>query len=425
MIFFSILEMIGISFILIGVFIYLRVFLSRNKNQYRFETNLKKNPTFAILIPARDESSVIEGLLKSIEKQTRTQLMKDVYVIVETPEDPTVQICQEHGASIIIRKHLEKQSKGYALEEAIEQLCQNEIYYDAYFIFDADNILDQNYLYEMEKDYQKGFAISTGYRNYKNGDSSLVAAAAGLIYFLINEVRNKRGMKHKKNVILSGTGFYINGNYIKEWGTYPFHSLTEDIELSYYACLHEMSTTYNEKAIFYDEQPLTYKESVKQRKRWIKGFLSNWTHSITKFKKQLKKHPINRFSVISNMYGITPLLFLVFGLIFFLLSKAIPFIIYFNRPVAFFRDLILSFYAVLILVYFALVLLTYYILKKGKEKINLSPKTQKIVLWFHPIFLASYIPVFIMTLFQKKIGWDQMKREENLDKTRNDDYTHK
>ena len=51
----------------------------------------KKAPEIAILIAARDESKVIGGLLKSVRQQTVKVKSEDVYVIVETPDDPTVE----------------------------------------------------------------------------------------------------------------------------------------------------------------------------------------------------------------------------------------------------------------------------------------------------------------------------------------------
>lgn len=126
------------------------------------------NPSFAVLIPARDESKVISNLIDSIEKQTFKIDSKDIYIIVENKKDKTVDIAKERNINIIYRKNLtNRRRKGYALDDAIKEILRKKKHYDAYFIFDADNVLDRNYFKEMVKSYKKGYDIGIGYRNTK------------------------------------------------------------------------------------------------------------------------------------------------------------------------------------------------------------------------------------------------------------------
>lgn len=389
----------SLLFLGLGIFFFLFLFLTQNKNTYQFETDVKENPKFTILIPARNESNVIEGILKSILNQTRKLPMKDVFVIVESKDDPTVLICNKYGASVIVRQRLELKSKGYALMEAIESLDLKKKYYDAYFIMDADNTLDEHYLEEMEKDYLMGYGISTGYRNIKNGNNVL-AVSAGLTYTFINEWLNKTAMTHQKNLLLSGTGFYIHGKYIKEWGTYPFHSLTEDVELSHYATLHAISMHYNDQAIFYDEQPENFHQSVVQRKRWIFGYFENYFKMFSKYQRQLSLKPINKGSIISMMYGILEVICLLLGFVFFLsylLCQAIVTSSFFP---------FWQFCAFLGLLYFLLAFVTMMILGREKNRLNYNKSLRWKVIFYHPIFLISYVFVFFLTILKRDIRWD-------------------
>lgn len=397
--FFLILSLISFFFSILFFFF---MHGKRKKNQYVLEDTVSK-PKFTILIPARDESQVISTLLESIKTQTRKIPMKDVYVIVEKDSDPTVLICEKYGASVIIRKHLDGQSKGYALKEAIEFLKEHQFFYDAYFIFDADNVMDKNYLKEMETDYKKGYGISMGYRNFKNGQS-LVSTSAGLTYTMINTLINRPGIKDKKNIMVMGTGFYIHGKYIKEWGTFPFHSLTEDVEISYYATLHGISTNYNEKAQFYDEQPEKFHQSVLQRKRWIRGYFSNLFSYIPKFRKKILDHPWNVESLYSMMYGIFPVLFFVLGLLMALCSCVVSLI---QKHVGV-MGYVLVFGMFLITLYFSLLFFTFLLIYLDREKLNISRSMKFWALLYHPFFLMSYVYVFILTLFQKDIKWERI-----------------
>lgn len=392
-------------FFFLAICLFLFLFFTRKNNKVNLEKNVVDNPNVAILIPARNESRVIAGLLENIKNQSFPVKMKNVFVIVESMSDPSFDICKNYGASVIVRKHLELKSKGYALQEAVEELAKSRKFYDAYFIMDADNVLDKNYLKEMMKDYKSGYGISTGYRSIKN-TNNVIAVSAGLIYVFINEVLNKSNMRNKKSLLLSGTGFYIHGDYIRKWGTYPFHSLTEDVELSYYATLEGISMHYNDKAIFYDEQPTNFKQTVIQRKRWIKGYFVNWIKNFKRFPNLIKEKRDNKASIYSVVIGILPVLFLVISLIILLftwifvsISNAILYDIFPWKMV-----LICLF--LLLWIYLALVLVTFLMLHGERNKIKVDSKIAFKVLWYHPIFLVSYVYVAILALFDKKSGWE-------------------
>ena len=240
--------------------------MTRNNNSPKKSDTVTNK--YCILIPARNESQVIEQLLISIEKQTKKINSKDVYIIVESKEDPTVEIVKKHNMNIIYRKDLTKKRKGYALDDAIKEILSKNKKYDAYFIFDADNILDKNYIKEMINSIEEGYDIGISYRNTKNS-STLVAASSALTFSMINTIGNQLKSKYTNNLTISGTGYYIKGSLVEDWQGFPFNTLTEDYELTLYSTLNNLTTTYNEKAIFYDEQPDSFKVSMKQRTRWV------------------------------------------------------------------------------------------------------------------------------------------------------------
>ena len=156
---------------------------------------IEVNAKFCILIPARNESKVIENLLVSITKQTY-EVKPDVYVIVEEKTDPTINICKKYQMNYFIRTEIEgRRRKGYALDEVLKQIRKE---YDAYIIVDADNILDKNFLKEMNETYKLGYDIGVGYRNCKNGNTSVIAATSALTFSMINTLSNKARFKKIK-----------------------------------------------------------------------------------------------------------------------------------------------------------------------------------------------------------------------------------
>jgi cellulose synthase/poly-beta-1,6-N-acetylglucosamine synthase-like glycosyltransferase len=398
-------EVVGIFIIILGLlWLFSSAFLARfNENYPKHKKEAMKD--ICILIPARYESKVIEDLLISITKQTYKINMKNVYVIIESKEDPTNDIAKKYGASVFIRKRLDLKSKGYALNEAITYLCDKNIYYDAYFIIDADNVLDKNFIKEMNKSYMAGYDIATSYRNLKNGNDSLISACSGITFTFLNSNGNETKSKQSRNVTLSGTGLFITGDLLKKWKSFPFHSLTEDYELTLYSILNNLTSTYNKNAIFYDEQPVKYKNTINQRVRWIKGYFSVRKEYITKFRKVLCNNP-NFGSLISEITGMKPYILMIIGAIFYIIQQVINII--------FHKWILWSFIKILlifVLAYFLFSMMTFFILYKD-TKINLN-KTRKVqTVLFSPLFFVTYVPCALKALFKKNVKWEKVEHSK-------------
>ena len=93
------------------------------------------------------------------------------------------------------------------------------------------------------------------------------------IWFL-REARflNYPRMKLHTNCAISGTGFLVSSKIIEENGGWPYHLLTEDIQFSTVCATKGWRIGYCDDAILYDEQPVTFSQSWRQRMRWAKGF---------------------------------------------------------------------------------------------------------------------------------------------------------
>ena len=367
-----------------------------------FNSNVPKEKNnkgkFAILIPARDESRVIEELLNSILNQTRKINSDDVYVIVEEESDKTVELVKNKNMNIIFRHDLSKKRKGYALDDAIKEILEQKKHYDAYFIFDADNVLDKDYIKNMEEAYEDGYDIGIGYRNTKNGNDSVIAAASSLTFSMINTLGNEHKTKCNNTLTISGTGFYIKGDIVEKLSGYPFNSLTEDYELTLYATLNDLTTTYVKNAIFFDEQPVKYNITINQRTRWIKGFFE----ARKKYIPLLLKKEINKnfSSSFHQIMGVTPYILLIIGLLGILLIN------YFNVK----NTIIL-----ILFVYLIMVLITSIMVLKENTYLNINNKMKIKVILYNPIFLTTYIICLFKAILNKDVKWLKIEHSKSLD----------
>lgn len=387
---------ISIILISIGVTLFLLSFIF----EYTRKQNLKKRTVkdYAIIIPARNESKVIRNLLDSIKLQNPN--MDNVYVIVEDKKDETVKIVKEYGGNIYVRKNIEnRRRKGYALDECLKDILKKK-HYDLYFIMDADNILGKNFINEMLKTYKKGYDIATSYRNIKNS-SNIISSCSGLTFSFMNSLFNEYNNHMHKSMIISGTGFYISGELVEKLNGYPFHSLTEDYELTLYAEANNISSYYNKNAMFYDEQPTKMKDSIKQRTRWVKGFLEARKTRLKDIKDDYSK-----------LMGIIPYLFIIIGIAILLISNFGLSIHYLITSNNLFFTTFKSFINILVVVYLILAALTFYVILKENSKLNMSLKYKILSCLYNPIFLSTYIYCFIKALVTKNVSWEEIKHEK-------------
>lgn len=233
---------------------------------------------FGVLISARNEEAVIKNLIDSIKNQTYDSNLVTVFVVADNCTDNTAKISKDAGAVVYERFNTEQVGKGYALEFLYEKIVQDygDSYFDAYMIFDADNVLDNHYIEEMNKTLSDGYEVSTSYRNSKNYGDNWISAGYGLWFLRESKYLNYARRLLNTSCAVSGTGFMFSSAVIREAGGWKFFLLTEDIEFTIYNVLKGRKIGYCKDAHLYDEQPTSFIQSWHQRMRWAKGYIQVW-----------------------------------------------------------------------------------------------------------------------------------------------------
>ena len=169
----------------------------------------KKNHRYAVLISARNESAVIGNLIHSIKVQNYPAELIDVFVVADNCTDNTAEIAEEAGAIVFRRFNDELIGKGYALDFAIKAIRAQyaDRGYEAYFVFDADNVLDVNYFREMNKTFDNGALASTSYRNSKNYDSNWISAGYATWFLREAKFLSQARLNLNTSCAISGTGY--------------------------------------------------------------------------------------------------------------------------------------------------------------------------------------------------------------------------
>ena len=247
--------------------------LSLFKRRPRKYPEAKKNHKFAVVIAARNEEKVIANLVESIRRQDYPKELIDIFVVADNCSDRTAIEAYEAGATVFERFD-SKKGKSFALDYAFKKLLNEyaDAGHEAYFVFDADNLLARDYMKEMNKSFDSGVKISTCYRNSKNWGKNWITSAYALGFMA--ECRFHHGGRKAtgSSTFVSGTGFFVAKEIIERDGGWNYGLLTEDIEFSVAMAMSNTKIDYNEDAMIYDEQPDNFKTSWKQRMRWAKGF---------------------------------------------------------------------------------------------------------------------------------------------------------
>ena len=105
---------------------------------------------FAVLIAARNEELVIGSLVNSLLTQNYPPELYDVYVIPNNCTDNTAQAAANFGAKVL-ECTVPVKSKGEVMRFAYNQLAGRG--YDAFCVFDADNVAHPDFLKEMNNAY--------------------------------------------------------------------------------------------------------------------------------------------------------------------------------------------------------------------------------------------------------------------------------
>ena len=98
------------------------------------------------LIPAHNEEKVIKYLIESLKEQNYPKECLDIYVVADNCTDNTAEIARNAGAIVYERTDPEKKTKGYAMQWFLKQKIEENADYDAFCVFDADNVANPDFI---------------------------------------------------------------------------------------------------------------------------------------------------------------------------------------------------------------------------------------------------------------------------------------
>lgn len=347
---------------------------------------------YAVMICARNEAAVIADLIDSIKTQTYPQDLIDIFVMADNCSDSTADIASSRGVHVYTRFNTEKVGKGYALEALMNHIREDYPKgFDGYFVFDADNILEHDYIEQMNRKFSDGHDIVTGFRNSKNFADNWISAGNSLWFLWDSKYLNYPRYLLGISCTVSGTGFLFSRRIAEKLGGWPYHMLTEDWQFSFDQVTKGEKIAFCRQAVLYDEQPTSFIVSCRQRIRWCRGLLEVNVRYMKKVLKGIFHGSFSCFDII--LYAPTYVLSVA--------SLALNLVMILHGAIT--GDGIMtavqSFVLLFIRMYVAFWLVGVFFIVTEWKTIRAGAWSKLIHLWTFPFFTLSYVPLTAVALF--------------------------
>ena len=363
---------------------------------------VKKNHKFMAIIPAHNEETVIRNLLESLNAQNYPKELLDIYVIADNCTDNTAQIARDTGAIVYERFDSEKKTKGYAMQWFLNQKIEENADYDAFFVFDADNVVTPDFTLNMNKKLCQGEEVVQGYRDIKNPSDTWVTAGYALFYWTMHRFYHLARYNLGLSPLLNGTGFMVKFDLVKAegWNT---KTLTEDIEFSLINIAKGRKLGWATDAIVYDEQPLGFKQSWTQRMRWSVGHLQCAKYYLKDLARGVKEH-----KTLMNFDGLLYLLGMPI-LVITLATLGINLAIYLGEGMTK-LELLLNYLKYIGTTFLLTPLTAVFALILDRRPIK--PMLKGILCY--PLFLGSWILINIKALIKPDTKWEKIEHVRSI-----------
>lgn len=362
-----------------------------------------KEHRFMAIIPAHNEAAVVTNLIESLKNQDYPKELYDIYVIADNCTDNTAEVARKAGAIVYERFDESKKTKGFALQWFLAQKIEEDAPYDAFCIFDADNIADKNFLKAMNKKLCQGENVVQGYRDIKNPTDNWITAGYAIFYWTMNRFYHLARYNLGLSPLLNGTGFMVRFDIIKPTG-WDTKTLTEDIEFSLKNIIEGRKLGWATDAIVYDEQPTSFKQSWSQRSRWTVGHIQcmqEYTGLLAAAVKE--KKTLMNFDGLLYILGSIPMF--IITLLLILLNV----IIYIANGMTG-AELLMNCLRYLIPTFLLPILTAILIMVLDKKPIK--PMIKGLI--FYPLFLGSWLLINFKCLFVRNTKWEKIDHVRDI-----------
>ena len=230
-----------------------------------------KQHKFAILFPAYKEDRVILPVVESFLQQHYPQELYKVIVISDHMQETTNERLAQLPITLL-KVNYENSSKAKALNFAMDHFGRDE--FDAVVILDADNIVDTNFLLEINKVFDAGVQAIQAHRTAKNRNTD-IAVLDGLSEEVNNSIFRRGHVRLGISSALIGSGMIFNYQWFHD-NVKHLVTTGEDKELEVLLLKQRIFIEFLDEVYVYDEKTQGEKGFYNQRRRWLATQFAQW-----------------------------------------------------------------------------------------------------------------------------------------------------
>lgn len=230
-----------------------------------------KQHKFAILFPAYKEDRVILPVVESFLQQHYPQELYKVIVISDHMQETTNERLAQLPITLL-KANYENSSKAKALNFAMDHFGRDE--FDAVVILDADNIVDTNFLLEINKIFDAGVQAIQAHRTAKNRNTD-IAVLDGLSEEVNNSIFRRGHVRLGISSALIGSGMIFNYQWFHD-NVKHLVTTGEDKELEVLLLKQRIFIEFLDEVYVYDEKTQGEKGFYNQRRRWLATQFAQW-----------------------------------------------------------------------------------------------------------------------------------------------------
>lgn len=233
----------------------------RVSERFRNQTEL-----CSIIIPARNEESVIKRTVLECLKQTYQKI--EVIVVCHNCSDRTYEEANVNDPRVkAFDLRTKEVGKGIALNFGVENSSGNFI-----MVLDSDGLLTRDFIEKALPLFDENYSAVQGRYIPSNRSFNLVTRLLALEGDLWSTpfmtIRTCIG----RRCPLGGTGYIVRKDILAKVGMFANH-LVDDYELTSRLLKKGYKIAFAPLSINYDEKPPTLDFMLRQRARWAKGFI--------------------------------------------------------------------------------------------------------------------------------------------------------
>jgi cellulose synthase/poly-beta-1,6-N-acetylglucosamine synthase-like glycosyltransferase len=234
----------------------------------RLPTGCPSLHSFAIVIPAHNEESIIAETLRCCAALDYPTDKFQVFVIADNCADRTAALAVGMGASCLERHDPERHGKGHALEWALPQVLAHGL--DAVLVLDADCRLEREALRLFDWYLSDGSPVLQAAVVAAGPDASATSYAVAVGHVLENDLFYRPKDRLGLTVFLRGTGMVL-ARAVLEAHPWQAHSIVEDKEYTLRLLRAGLPVCFVADVRVSAAAPFDLAQLRVQRRRWTAG----------------------------------------------------------------------------------------------------------------------------------------------------------